>query len=149
MAPNTDIATRALIVGLKSAACGKTTAEVHAITGVPKRTIQDIFARAVQRGFDPNLTPVAIHDEYLEDAPRLGRPKKQTEEAINATVQKVCRDRYGREKSCADIAGELDSEGLDISAVTIWRILKQAGYKKTKPTRKPRLTKKMRDERLA
>ena len=61
---NTNIATRALVVGLKSAACGKTTAEVHAITGLSKRTIQDIFARAIQRGFDPNLTPVVIHDNF-------------------------------------------------------------------------------------
>ncbi|KAJ5160333.1 uncharacterized protein N7482_007337 [Penicillium canariense] len=58
-------------------------------------------------------------------------------------------DRYGREKSCADLAGELSKEGIIISAATIWRILKNAGLRKTKPTRKPGLTKKMKADRLA
>jgi hypothetical protein len=57
-------------------------------------------------------------------------------------------DRYGREKSCADLAGELSEEGIDISASTIRRILKKAGFRKTKPTRKPGLTKKMMETRL-
>lgn len=43
-------------------------------------------------------------------------------------------DCYSREKSCADLAGELSGEtGLNISATTIWRILKRAGLRKTKP----------------
>ncbi|KAJ5167362.1 uncharacterized protein N7482_006143 [Penicillium canariense] len=58
-------------------------------------------------------------------------------------------NRYGREKSCADLAGELSKEGIIISATTIWRILKNAGLRKTKPTRKPGLTKKMKADRLA
>lgn len=35
-----------------------------------------------------------------------------------------------------------------MSATTVWRVLKSAGFKKTKPTRKPGLTQKMREERL-
>ncbi|KAI8659476.1 hypothetical protein NCS56_00897900 [Fusarium sp. Ph1] len=38
-------------------------------------------------------------------------------------------------------------EGHNLSAITVWRILKAAGFQKTKPTRKPGLTKKMRQER--
>ncbi|KAI0569130.1 HTH-Tnp-Tc3-2 multi-domain protein, partial [Pyrenophora tritici-repentis] len=38
--------------------------------------------------------------------------------------------------------------GYDVSPTTVWRVLKAAGYKKTKPTRKPGLTKKMRQDRL-
>jgi transposase len=63
-------------------------------------------------------------------------------------IQKVRRDRFGREKSCADLARDLSQEGINISATTVWRVLKKAGFKKTKPTRKPRLTQKMREERL-
>ncbi|PZD22092.1 HTH-Tnp-Tc3-2 domain containing protein, partial [Pyrenophora tritici-repentis] len=51
-------------------------------------------------------------------------------------------------KSCADIAGDLSLYGYDVSPTTVWRVLKAAGYKKTKPTRKPGLTKKMRQDRL-
>jgi transposase len=148
MAPNTSLSTRALIVTLKSPIGGKTTAEVAEKTGVSARQINRIYAQAIERGFDPNHMPFSLQDEWLEDAPRSGRPRKQTEETVNKAVSKVCRDRYGREKTCADIAGELSINGFDISLTTIWRILKTAGYRKTKLTRKPRLTKRMREQRL-
>ncbi|KAI1512890.1 Tc1 [Pyrenophora tritici-repentis] len=147
MAPNTDPYTRALIVTLKSPFGGKSTAQISAITGISPRTIDSIYGRACQRGFEPNSPTIKLLPEYLEDAPRAGRPHKQ--EAIhNATLSQVCRDRYGREKSCADIAGDLSVHGYNISSTTVWRVLKAAGYNKTKPTRKPGLTKKMRQERL-
>ncbi|KFY41167.1 hypothetical protein V494_03175 [Pseudogymnoascus sp. VKM F-4513 (FW-928)] len=148
MAPNTDIATRALIVTLKSPIGGKTTAEVAEKTGFSTRQINRIYARAIERGFDPNHIPLVIRDEWLQDAPRSGRPVKQTVDARKEIIAKVRTDRYGREKACADIAGELSLQGVDISATTIWRVLKKAGFRKTKPTRKPGLTKKMRAERL-
>lgn len=128
MAPNTSLLTRALIVTLKSLIGAKTTAEVAEKTGVSARQINRIYARAIERGFDPNHMPFSLEDKWLEDAPRSGRPRKQTEETVNNAVSQVCRDRYGREKNCADIAGELSVEGFDISATTIWRILRTAGY---------------------
>jgi len=135
--PYTDIATRAMIVSLK--ASQKTTAEVVALTGVPKNTINDVFARAIAKGFDPAVRPIVLTDSLLSDAPRSGRPSKQAlarEEVINL----VRRDRYGREKTCADIAGDLSHFGINISERTVLRILRQAGFQKTKPTRKPGLT---------
>jgi hypothetical protein len=36
---------------------------------------------------------------------------------------------------------------MHLSATIVWRVLREAGYHKTKPTRKPRLTQKMREER--
>ncbi|KAL5610411.1 hypothetical protein FOBRF1_006528 [Fusarium oxysporum] len=145
----TDIATRALAVTLKApSGAAKTTIEIHALTGIAVRTINSIYARAIARGFEPNERPLRLRNEYLEDAPRSGRPRKQTEEAKDLIVAKVSRDRYGREKSAADIAGELSLQGIDISKTTVKRNLKAAGYRKTKPTRKPGLTKKMQKERL-
>ncbi|KAF2458525.1 hypothetical protein BDY21DRAFT_318718 [Lineolata rhizophorae] len=76
MALNTDIATRALIISLKSASCSKTTAKISTITGVPKRTIQAIFSRAVKQGFDLNTTLIIVRDEYVIDTPRSGRLTK-------------------------------------------------------------------------
>jgi hypothetical protein len=93
-----DISTRALVVALKSPAVGKTTAQVVSITSLSKRTVDSIYARAIQRGFDPNAVPLVIKDEYLQDAPRSGRPSKQTEPVNEAITQKVRRDRCGREK---------------------------------------------------
>ncbi|KAJ5909172.1 hypothetical protein N7495_001854, partial [Penicillium taxi] len=77
--------------------------------------------------------PLIITDAYFADASRSDRPKKQTPEVIDSALAKVRLDRYGREKTCADIAGEL------------WK----AGLQKTKPTRKPGLTAKMRANQLA
>lgn len=148
MPPNTDIATRALIVTLKSPSGGKTTAEISEITGISSRQVNRIYARAIERGFDPNHRPLTIRDEFLRDASRPGRPTKQTDNNQIEILAKVRRDRFGREKTCADIAGELSADGIEISAVTVWRILRKAGFHKTKPTRKPGLTKKMRKERL-
>lgn len=144
MAPNTPLSTRALIVCLKSPFVGKSTSEIAEETGLSARTINSIYARAIERGFEPNA-PLRIDDRFLVDAPRSGRPRKEVAETL---IQKVRRDRYGREKSCADLAGDLSQEGINISATTVWRVLKKAGFKKTKPTRKPGLTQKMRAERL-
>ena len=148
MPANTDIATRVLVVSLKAPCSSKTTAEVSAITGLSSRQVNRIYARAIKRGFNPNQRPLSLRDKYLQDAPRSGRPLKRTTEAQESVISKVRRDRYGREKLAADIAGELSSEGIIVSKITVLRILKSAGFRKTKPTRKPRLTKRIRAKRL-
>jgi hypothetical protein len=79
MAPNTDIVTRALVVTLKSPFGGKTTTEIVDKTGLSKCTVNQIYARAIEHGFDPNYLPLIIKDEYLQDAPRSGQPTKQTD----------------------------------------------------------------------
>jgi transposase len=107
MAPNHDIATRALVVTLKSVA-GKSNSEVCYLTGLPESTVRSIYAKAIKRGFEYNASqPVTICNAHLEDAPRSGRPAKETEAVRQSITQKLVRDRYGREKSCADLAGEL------------------------------------------
>lgn len=84
----------------------------------------------------------------MEDAPRSGRPPVQTDENVQAVLHKVRRDRYRRERSCTDLAGHLSQEGIQLFATTICRVLKKAEFRKTKLTRKPGLTKRMKEERL-
>jgi transposase len=141
----TDIALRAQVISMKIYT-HKTSEQIAREVGISKATVNRIYAKAIERGFD-HANPI-LADEYVQDGPRSGRPRT-SDLAKDIAISKVQRDRYGREKSCADIAGELSLEGLEISATSIWRILKTAGYNKTKPTRKPGLTKKMRAERLA
>jgi len=86
MAPNSDIATRALIVTLKSPVGGKSSVQISEETGVSVRQIDRIYARAVERGFDPTRRPFVLKDEWLEDAPRSGRPSKQTPEVIEENI---------------------------------------------------------------
>jgi transposase len=151
MASNTDIATRALIVTLKAGLNNKlmTTKEILYLTGIPKSTINQIYARAIERGFDSAERPIKLLNKYLEDAPRSGRSLKNTEENQQIIISKVRLDQYVREKTCAQLAGDLSQLGIEISGHTVAKILKKMGFKKTKPTRKPGLTKKMREERLA
>ncbi|OHW89545.1 hypothetical protein CSPAE12_11872, partial [Colletotrichum incanum] len=145
----TDPPTRAVILALRSRLGGKTADEVAQGLGIPKRTVNNILLRAKKHGFDPTAATFTLRPEYINDAPQPGRPKKATETVADIVVSKVCRDRYGREKTCADIAGEIQSEqGIDISASTVYRILRHAGFRKTKPTRKPGLTAQMKQQRL-
>ena len=63
----TDIATRALIVTLKApTGAAKTSIEISSITGIPIRTIDSIYARAIKRGFEPNQHPLSLHNELLQ-----------------------------------------------------------------------------------
>ncbi|OCK94891.1 uncharacterized protein K441DRAFT_559157, partial [Cenococcum geophilum 1.58] len=50
---------------------------------------------------------------------------------------------FGREKSCAYITAE-----CGCSAQTVWRVLQRHEYRKTKPTKKPCLTKAIKEARL-
>ncbi|KAJ5711662.1 hypothetical protein N7488_005818 [Penicillium malachiteum] len=139
------VGNRAAVLTLIS--LGKSTEEIADFTGISQRTIQSILKRAKEKGFNPQNQTFSIEDIYIFDNPRSGRPRKQ-EQVQSQTLEKVRLDCYGREKTCAMIAGELTSEGILISPTTIWRVLKRAGMRKTKPTRKPGLTKAMREARL-
>jgi hypothetical protein len=148
MAPNTDISIQALIITLKSPIIGLSSAEVFAKTRISISTVNRIYAKAIERRFDPNIRPLVIKDEWVKNAPRSGRPRKQTLKNTEKVIAKVRKDRYSCEKTCADLAGKLSTEGINILAIFIWRILKAAGYNKIKLTRKPRLTKKIKEDRL-
>ncbi|KAM0187788.1 hypothetical protein ACHAPI_010938 [Fusarium lateritium] len=75
----TDIATRALVVALMAPAGGaKTTIEIHAITGLPVQTIRNIYARAIQRGFEPNQCPLRVTDAMFKDTPWLLKHDKES-----------------------------------------------------------------------
>ncbi|KAF7576599.1 hypothetical protein PtrM4_008390 [Pyrenophora tritici-repentis] len=148
MAPYTDIYTRTLVIALKSPPIGKNTSQVSALTSVHPRTVDRIYSRAIAAGFEPNELPIKILPHHVQDALKPGRPAKQAEEVKEQIFQQVRRDRYGQEKSCADVAGGLSLQGVEISASTVWRVLRAAEYRKTKPTRRPGLTQEMRSARL-
>ena len=136
---STDFATRAQIVTLKS--LNYPNSYIQETCHVSKSTVKRVYQRALSRGFQASGPVLSQH---VKDGPRSGRPQKQ-ETYKDEVVEKVRKDRYGREKSCEQIAFELEGK---ISATTVWRILRAAGMRKTKPTRKPGLTKAMRQARL-
>ncbi|KAG0154548.1 hypothetical protein PDIDSM_116 [Penicillium digitatum] len=132
-----DIAKRAIVVTCK--ATGLSTATVSELSGLSTRTVNRIYERALANGFNPNSRPWNISDAMLADAPRSGRPKKQTLDVQTQVLSKVQTDENGRGKTCADIAGEMSLEGHDISSTSVWRILKKAESQKPNP--KSRITK--------
>jgi transposase len=146
MAKQSTLARRATVVALK-AYTTKSSAEIAALTELSVPSVNRIYAEAVKRGFDLHRT--MVDNQYVENKPRSGRPTKQDPSTVDIILLKVRLDRYGREKTCADLAGDLSKLRINISGTTIYRVLKNAGFRKTKPTRKPGLTKKMRAKHLA
>ncbi|KAI1821411.1 hypothetical protein F4861DRAFT_469091 [Xylaria intraflava] len=105
MAKETSISTRATIVALKSPIGGKTSSEIAKITGVSVSQINRIYSKAIERGFVPDRLPFTLRDEWLQDAPRSGRPTKQARQDKPLVITKVELDRCLNEESRADLAG--------------------------------------------
>ncbi|KAK2060849.1 hypothetical protein LY76DRAFT_540211 [Colletotrichum caudatum] len=64
-----ETALRAVVLVLRSCIVGKTSDEVAEALGMPKRTVDDILARAVKLGFDPAAPTFTLLPEYIEDPP--------------------------------------------------------------------------------
>src|SRR3982751_4744530 len=93
---NTDIPTRSLICGLKApAGRGLPYKDVAHITGVPRKTCNDIYNRAVSRGFNLYQMPLVITKAHVADASGTGRPAKRTLEVIQKVTKAILRDRFG------------------------------------------------------
>ena len=67
MAPNTNLATRAIVITLKSALVKRIDAKVAEETGLNLRTINHIYAKAISRSFDPNRFPLEIKNKYIKN----------------------------------------------------------------------------------
>jgi transposase len=133
------LALRAQSVALK--AHGVSASDVRRETGVSERQLRKYWVKATSRGYKPNESK-ALKDEYLTDEPRSGRPKVLTDEKIQELNDLVTRDRHGREKTCQQLGKD-----AGISAMSAWRGMRMSGLTKCKPTRKPGLTKAMKEAR--
>ncbi|KAJ5564780.1 hypothetical protein N7513_001022 [Penicillium frequentans] len=75
-----DMAMRTLVITMKW--MGMDPLHISALTEMPVRTINSIWARAIERGFDPSRRPIMICEAHVIDAPRSGRPKKERSEDL-------------------------------------------------------------------
>jgi transposase len=137
MARDTTPYTRALIIGLKSPAGGKSNQQIEAATGVSARTINSIYARALERGFDPNQRPMVIEDHHVQNGPRTGRPSKMSDELKEHVRIKLSEDSNAREKTASALAHAMLEEFEGVSAATIARVIRKTGHKQGKPPKKP------------
>ena len=74
------------------------------VTGLSQRSVIRLQRTARQRGYDPQVSKVLL-TKYVEDAPRSGCPKEITPEQEEAVIDRVKKDRYGREMSTAELGG--------------------------------------------
>jgi hypothetical protein len=58
-----------------------------------------------------------IKDEWVEDAPCSGCPRKHTPENTEKLIAKICKNRYGREKSNVNLTGDLNIKGINILVI--------------------------------
>lgn len=124
MASKDTIPTRSMVIALKAVG-DKSTAKIAHLTGLSPRAINHIYSKAQARGFDPSQRPLVIKSEYVEDAPRSGRPSKQSSHLLGDMLSSIRYDEHGREKSYGVIAAELNAAGHKVSASTVWRMLKK------------------------
>lgn len=81
------IATRAAVIAYR--VVGMSSADISKLTGVPVRTINLIWTRAIERGFNPNVRPLNLKDAHLKDAGRPGRPRKKDKAAQNEVTKET------------------------------------------------------------
>ena len=84
MAPSYDIATRAQVVTLKALGFTNQAICTKLQLSVAHTSLDRIYQRALDRGFTPEK-PICLN-RYVENAPRSGRPTKQTEQ-VKADVE--------------------------------------------------------------
>jgi O6-methylguanine-DNA--protein-cysteine methyltransferase len=114
--PLYDNTTRAQALILKLAGVSNT--EITSITGIKTRNLNVLYQKAISRSLEPS-EKAKLLDIHVQDAPRSGRPEKQTDTVKEEVLSKVRTDRYGREKTYAQIAAEIG----EVSDTTVWRIL--------------------------
>ena len=87
MARSHDYSTRAQAITLKILSA--IYEQIQQQISIPRRTVLDIYARAIKWDFDPKAEHPIICDIHVQDAPRSGRVLKQTEEKKEEILSKI------------------------------------------------------------
>ncbi|KXN73268.1 hypothetical protein CONCODRAFT_77460 [Conidiobolus coronatus NRRL 28638] len=102
------------------------------MSGKTCSTVNRIYSKALERGFEPNVLPVCLKLEHLQDGPRSGRPVMADQHIQEAVINKAKEVHSERALNLNAISEGLSLDGLKIGKTTIWRILKDSGFKKKK-----------------
>lgn len=105
---------------------GMKTKDVSRITGFFWDVLYNLKKQALERGYNPTVIPV-IYNMYVEDTYKSEKPSISLEKQIEI-IAKVTTDQYGREKSIAEIAEEVEVLQSLVSC-----ILKKYRFKKVTP----------------
>ena len=107
---STDFTTKAQIITLKS--LNYPNSYIKETYHVSKSTVKQVYQQALSHGFQ---APGPVLSQHIKEAPRSDRPRKQ-KTYKDKIIKKVRKNRYGREKSCEQIAFELKGK---ISTTTV------------------------------
>lgn len=111
-------------------------------TKISKQTVYRLKKQARERGFDPVTSP-ALKLEYVEDQPRSGRPLEATSAVEQQLMINVRKDRNSREMTAMTHGFK-----VGISATSALSLLHKNDMRSCKTTKKPCLTKSMKEARL-
>jgi len=89
-----DLGTRIQALTLLEVATG--IPRITELTGMSKSTIYDIRKKAIEQGYNPQVSTKLLLS-YVEDAPRSGRPKKATEEVEDLVIKTVTKNSTTRQ----------------------------------------------------
>lgn len=104
---------------------------VTTVSGMSKASIYRLQKTARARGYDPTVSR-KLKDEYVQDAPRSGRPKKLSPEQEQQLLEVLQNNRTAGngntpEKTMQQLASE-----AGISSVSVYRIMRKHGLQKPK-----------------
>jgi hypothetical protein len=120
--------------------------EIWDQTKVSRASVYKIRTKAVSHGWKEGSI---IEIEYVDDAPRSRRPKTSTATTL-FIIEVVTKNSTTRGWSCARIAQEVSStcRRQPVSASTVYRVLKENGYRVFKRIVKPGLQEEDKAARL-
>lgn len=94
------------------------------ITKISVKTIQRLRRQARTRGFDPAVSPI-LKLEYVEDAPRSGRPPKLNPELEDTIVASFVGE--GKKEGDEKVTKAQVAEATGVSTTTVRRVLASRG----------------------
>ncbi|KAJ5233260.1 uncharacterized protein N7469_005026 [Penicillium citrinum] len=91
--------------------------QVSELFGIPILTLQGLYSRAKQRGFDPSHHPLEVLGQFIADAPHSGRPRKQPEtieDNVSTEPQEHSDIRNDNRASIGEIGSSKDQAESEI-----------------------------------
>jgi hypothetical protein len=127
--------------------------EIKARIGISKSALYKLQNKAINRGWDPKVSGI-VEVFHVADAPRSRRPQV-SQEVVDLIIKTVTRNSTTRGWSCSRIAHEVslilkDTQAviLEVSGVTVWRVLRRNKYFSYKRTVKSGLKLEDKEKRL-
>jgi hypothetical protein len=113
--------------------------DIKAKTGVSKSQLYKLRNKAINRGWDPKKSSI-VEVYHVEDTPHSRRPKV-SQDVVDLILKMVTQNSTTQGWPCSRIAHEVSlvlkesqAAKLEVSEMTVWRVLRQNNYFSYKQT---------------